>query len=587
MLATVSHAHRVDGCFGVVRSGTALLFRASAPRVTHERTARRTQHEDLAAEGATALPDKEVVSILDLNADLDLAIDAAAPIDLAVAANANVAAPIDAAVAANVLSSAPPPRRSPTRASCSTRARRRRDRRRRPGQRPSTRAHRRPRTGCGHAAAAHRPGDLDRAGRAVRRTLPDGRRHCPTDASTDLPTRGVGACSTATCSTSTSTSTRDTDVAAPIDGAVAANANVAAPIDAAVAANIGSIDCEPSPSPSRTRSSTRPRRVPPTATADQDSDDHPARSRYADRRGRPARPPRPGRVAARRARRRASSCSARSPVPATGSRPALARRADGQTVQLTPLLYALLEASTAARPRPRSRRCGGAPRPGRSRADNVAHLLDEKLRPLGPAARDADGTEPELSAANPLLGPAVQGRRHRPRADPPAHRAVRRAVPPGRRRRRCWPPSSSSAGGCCSTRAWPRRPTRRSHEPGLLLLVFALTVAVRRLPRVRPRRRRRAAAAPRPGVWAPGSTWSGRRSTPTSPTPTGSAAGAGCAPTSAGSTSTPIVAVAIVGRVVGRPAATRCCSSSPPRSCRCCASCCRSSASTATTSWPT
>src|SRR5689334_23327084 len=60
--------------------------------------------EELAAQGATALPDKEVVSILDLNADINLAIDAAAPIDLAVAANANVAAPIDAAVGANVLS---------------------------------------------------------------------------------------------------------------------------------------------------------------------------------------------------------------------------------------------------------------------------------------------------------------------------------------------------------------------------------------------------------------------------------------------------------------------------------------------------
>jgi hypothetical protein len=60
--------------------------------------------DELAAQGATALPDKEVVSILDLNADIDLAIDAAAPIDLAVAANANVAAPIDAAVGANILS---------------------------------------------------------------------------------------------------------------------------------------------------------------------------------------------------------------------------------------------------------------------------------------------------------------------------------------------------------------------------------------------------------------------------------------------------------------------------------------------------
>ena len=60
--------------------------------------------EELANEGVTALPDKEVISILDLAADVDLAIDGAAPIDLAVALNANVAAPIDAAVSANLLS---------------------------------------------------------------------------------------------------------------------------------------------------------------------------------------------------------------------------------------------------------------------------------------------------------------------------------------------------------------------------------------------------------------------------------------------------------------------------------------------------
>src|SRR6476620_4168445 len=60
--------------------------------------------EDLAAEGGTALPDTEVISLLDLNADLNLGLDAAAPIDLAVAANANVAAPLDAALGANVLS---------------------------------------------------------------------------------------------------------------------------------------------------------------------------------------------------------------------------------------------------------------------------------------------------------------------------------------------------------------------------------------------------------------------------------------------------------------------------------------------------
>ena len=60
--------------------------------------------EELQAESAIALPDKEVVSILDLNADIDIAIDAASPIDLAAAANLNVAAPIDAAASANVLS---------------------------------------------------------------------------------------------------------------------------------------------------------------------------------------------------------------------------------------------------------------------------------------------------------------------------------------------------------------------------------------------------------------------------------------------------------------------------------------------------
>ena len=60
--------------------------------------------EELAREAVTALPDKEVISILDLAADIDLAIDGAAPIDLAIALNANVIAPIDAAVGANVLS---------------------------------------------------------------------------------------------------------------------------------------------------------------------------------------------------------------------------------------------------------------------------------------------------------------------------------------------------------------------------------------------------------------------------------------------------------------------------------------------------
>jgi hypothetical protein len=68
-----------------------------------------TQHSELTpaemeAETAAVLPDREAMSLLDLNANLDLALDLAAPIDAAVAANLNVAAPIDAAVAANIAS---------------------------------------------------------------------------------------------------------------------------------------------------------------------------------------------------------------------------------------------------------------------------------------------------------------------------------------------------------------------------------------------------------------------------------------------------------------------------------------------------
>ena len=60
--------------------------------------------EEIKAQEASELPDKEAMSLLDVNVDLDLALDLAAPIDAAVAANANAAAPIDAAAAANVLS---------------------------------------------------------------------------------------------------------------------------------------------------------------------------------------------------------------------------------------------------------------------------------------------------------------------------------------------------------------------------------------------------------------------------------------------------------------------------------------------------
>jgi hypothetical protein len=63
--------------------------------------------QELEAQQAADLPDREAMTtlpLLGLDVDLDLALDLAAPVDAAVAANANAAIPLDAAVAANVLS---------------------------------------------------------------------------------------------------------------------------------------------------------------------------------------------------------------------------------------------------------------------------------------------------------------------------------------------------------------------------------------------------------------------------------------------------------------------------------------------------
>ncbi|QDG62586.1 peptidoglycan-binding protein [Pseudarthrobacter sp. NIBRBAC000502771] len=180
--------------------------------------------EELMSEQATALPDKEVASVLDLNADLDLGINAAAPIDLAVAANANVAAPIDAAASANILS-----------------------------------------YGSDAQALSSQDAAIDQgitadanADSTQDSVIGQG------DGAADTGTAGTtdGTTGTAPAPTSTGGLTdaagalngnllnvdvnldADAAIAAPINGAVAANANVAAPIDAAVAANIGSIDSQ-------------------------------------------------------------------------------------------------------------------------------------------------------------------------------------------------------------------------------------------------------------------------------------------------------------------------------------------------------
>ncbi len=66
-------------------------------------------HEELASHDAAALPDREAMStiptsLLDLDVNVDAALDLAAPVNAGIAANANAALPIDAAVSANILS---------------------------------------------------------------------------------------------------------------------------------------------------------------------------------------------------------------------------------------------------------------------------------------------------------------------------------------------------------------------------------------------------------------------------------------------------------------------------------------------------
>jgi hypothetical protein len=176
-------------------------------------------------ETATALPAREVLSLLDLNVDLDLGLDLAAPIDLAVAANANVAAPIEAAASANLLS-------------------------------------------LGSTAAAATTQDVLIDQGITGEAIADAPQTATLDQGDDVlgsPADGSTTDGTSTDGSATDGSTTgaltslledgnllnvdvdlalDADIAAPIAGAVAANANVAAPIDAAVAANIGSVDSQ-------------------------------------------------------------------------------------------------------------------------------------------------------------------------------------------------------------------------------------------------------------------------------------------------------------------------------------------------------
>ncbi|MCU1573108.1 MAG: putative peptidoglycan bound protein [Micrococcaceae bacterium] len=221
------------------------------PVVSIEPTANGLSDEELMAEGATALPDKEVASVLDLNADLNLGISAAAPIDLGVAANANVAAPIGAGASANVLSFGSESQALADQGTLINQ-----------GITGDATAHSLQDSGIDQgtgtavdAGATPAPTDPAPTGSALAgsaATVPAGTTDggvlpggvLPDGTDADLGAASAGAAGALNGNLLNVDVNLDANagIAAPINGAVAANANVAAPIDAAVGANIGSID---------------------------------------------------------------------------------------------------------------------------------------------------------------------------------------------------------------------------------------------------------------------------------------------------------------------------------------------------------
>jgi hypothetical protein len=172
--------------------------------------------DEVDAEDAVSLPNKEVMSLLDVNANVDLGLELAAPVDLAAAANLNVAAPIEASAAANVAS-------------------------------PDAQA----------VSEAYQHGSIDQSITGDSTAVAPQHASVAQDSSnafgsdqTPSPTAGEPSGTTVGGADSLLNGGSlldaninvhaDANLAAPVDGAVAAQANVAAPVDAAVAANVAS-----------------------------------------------------------------------------------------------------------------------------------------------------------------------------------------------------------------------------------------------------------------------------------------------------------------------------------------------------------
>jgi putative peptide zinc metalloprotease protein len=174
--------------------------------------------------------------------------------------------------------------------------------------------------------------------------------------------------------------------------------------------------------------------------------------------------------------RRAAGVELLGEVAGSGYRraPALVRRTDGQTAQLTPLLFHLLEAIDGRRGHAElaatlSERIGKL-----ATADDVRFLIEAKLRPLG-LLQHPDGAEPRLEKTNPLLALRLKLVVSNPEV-------TRRIAAPFAAL--FYPPVVVAATIAFALTTWwvgfekglASAAHQAIYEPSLLLLVFALTL---------------------------------------------------------------------------------------------------------------
>ena len=154
--------------------------------------------------------------------------------------------------------------------------------------------------------------------------------------------------------------------------------------------------------------------------------------------------------------------------------PALVQRSDGQILQLTPLLYAVLAAVDGARTVDDIAAHVSSAVHRDVRGADIETLIAKQLRPLGVLTRP-DGSQPEVRKANPLLALRFRYVVSNPRAHPSDHRAVRRSVQPA-----CRPAHLRRVPVIAYWVLFDKGLASAAHEaftdPGMLLAVFAITV---------------------------------------------------------------------------------------------------------------